>query len=56
MLNPELKMPAMTQYIDGVLARCEGALFPSAFITIACGAVSGSPRTDLFRYDAETAG
>lgn len=40
-LNPELKMPAMTQYIDGTGPLWKGALFPFLFITIACGAVSG---------------
>ncbi|KFD00019.1 carbon starvation CstA family protein [Rahnella aquatilis] len=40
-LNPELKMPALTQYIDGTGPLWKGALFPFLFITIACGAVSG---------------
>jgi len=40
-LNPELKMPALTQYIDGTGPVWKGALFPFLFITIACGAVSG---------------
>ena len=40
-LNPELKMPALTQYIDGSGPVWKGALFPFLFITIACGAVSG---------------
>ena len=40
-LNPELKMPAMTQYIDGTGPLWKRALFPFLFITIACGAVSG---------------
>ena len=40
-LNPELKMPAMTQYVDGTGPLWKGALFPFLFITIACGAVSG---------------
>ncbi|WP_318628311.1 carbon starvation CstA family protein [Proteus mirabilis] len=40
-LNPELKMPAMTQYIDGTGPLWKEALFPFLFITIACGAVSG---------------
>lgn len=38
---PELKMPAVTQYIDGTGPVFSGALFPFLFITIACGAVSG---------------
>ncbi|MDR0806631.1 MAG: carbon starvation protein A [Enterobacteriaceae bacterium] len=40
-LNPELKMPALTQFIDGTGPVWKGALFPFLFITIACGAVSG---------------
>ncbi|PHM39046.1 carbon starvation protein [Xenorhabdus mauleonii] len=40
-LNPELKMPAVTQYIDGSGPVWKGTLFPFLFITIACGAVSG---------------
>ncbi|CAK9883875.1 MAG: Pyruvate/proton symporter BtsT [Candidatus Erwinia impunctatus] len=40
-LNPELKMPAVTKYIDGTGPLWKGALFPFLFITIACGAVSG---------------
>ena len=40
-LNPDLKMPALTQYIDGSGPLWKGALFPFLFITIACGAVSG---------------
>ena len=40
-LNPELKMPAITPYIDGSGPLWKGALFPFLFITIACGAVSG---------------
>ncbi len=38
---PDLKMPAMTKYIDGTGPVFKGALFPFLFITIACGAVSG---------------
>ncbi|MBD2810000.1 carbon starvation protein A [Xenorhabdus sp. Vera] len=40
-LNPELKMPAVTQYMDGTGPVWKGTLFPFLFITIACGAVSG---------------
>ncbi|EKT64950.1 carbon starvation CstA family protein [Providencia burhodogranariea] len=40
-LNPELKMPAVTQYVDGTGPVWKGTLFPFLFITIACGAVSG---------------
>lgn len=38
---PELKMPAMTQFIDGTGPVFKGALYPFLFITIACGAISG---------------
>jgi carbon starvation protein len=40
-LMPELKMPAVTQFVDGTGPVFAGKLFPFAFITIACGAVSG---------------
>jgi carbon starvation protein len=40
-LLPPLKMPSLTRYIDGTGPVFAGALFPFAFITIACGAVSG---------------
>ncbi|AXF78405.1 carbon starvation protein A [Erwinia tracheiphila] len=40
-LNPDLKMPALTQYVNGTGPLWKGALFPFLFITIACGAVSG---------------
>jgi len=38
---PELKMPAMTKFIDGTGPVFAGTLFPFLFITIACGAISG---------------
>ncbi len=38
---PELKMPAVTKFIDGTGPVWSGTLFPFLFITIACGAVSG---------------
>lgn len=38
---PDLKMPALTQFIDGTGPVRKGGLFPFLFITIACGAVSG---------------
>ena len=38
---PDIKMPALTQFIDGSGPVWSGALFPFLFITIACGAVSG---------------
>lgn len=40
-LNPDLKMPAVTPFIDGTGPVWKGTLFPFLFITIACGAVSG---------------
>jgi carbon starvation protein len=40
-LMPPLKMPALTQFVDGTGPVFAGKLFPFAFITIACGAVSG---------------
>jgi carbon starvation protein len=40
-LMPPLKMPAVTQFIDGTGPVFAGKWFPFAFITIACGAVSG---------------
>jgi carbon starvation protein len=39
--HPQLRMPAVTQFIDGSGPIFGGALFPFVFITIACGAVSG---------------
>ncbi len=38
---PQLKMPAITKFIDGTGPVWSGSLFPFLFITIACGAVSG---------------
>ena len=38
---PDLKMPAITKFIDGTGPVWAGSLFPFLFITIACGAVSG---------------
>jgi carbon starvation protein len=40
-LNPELKMPAVTPFVDGTGPIFAGKVFPFAFITIACGAISG---------------
>ena len=34
-------MPALTRFIDGTGPVFAGKLFPFAFITIACGAISG---------------
>jgi carbon starvation protein len=38
---PPLQMPALTRFTDGSGPVFAGALFPFAFITIACGAISG---------------
>lgn len=40
-VNPPLHMPAFTPYIRGGGPIVPGPLYPFAFITIACGAVSG---------------
>ena len=40
-VQPELKMPSITKFIDGTGPVWSGSLFPFLFITIACGAVSG---------------
>lgn len=40
-VQPHVRMPAVTQFIDGSGPVFSGALFPFLFITIACGAVSG---------------
>lgn len=40
-LHPEIKMPALTPFIDGTGPIFGGKLFPFVFITIACGAISG---------------
>ena len=40
-VRPEMKMPAITQFVDGTGPVWAGGLFPFLFITIACGAVSG---------------
>ena len=41
LVHPDLKMPAITRFIDGTGPVFAGTLFPFLFITIACGAVSG---------------
>ncbi|WNG19713.1 carbon starvation CstA family protein [Cystobacter fuscus] len=38
---PDLRMPAITRFVDGTGPVFSGGLFPFLFITIACGAVSG---------------
>jgi carbon starvation protein len=41
LLMPPLKLPALTQFVDGTGPVFAGKVFPFAFITIACGAISG---------------
>lgn len=38
---PDLKMPAVTKFVEGSGPVFAGSLFPFLFITIACGAISG---------------
>lgn len=38
---PDLKMPAISRFVDGSGPVVAGAVFPFCFITIACGAISG---------------
>jgi carbon starvation protein len=40
-MHPSLRMPAFTRFIDGTGPIFAGKVFPFAFITIACGAISG---------------
>ncbi len=40
-IHPDLKMPAITKFVDGTGPIFSGKVFPFVFITIACGAVSG---------------
>jgi len=40
-LLPPLRMPALTAFTDGTGPVFAGKVFPFAFITIACGAISG---------------
>ena len=39
--QPDIRMPAITQFIDGSGPVFGGKVFPFVFITVACGAVSG---------------
>ncbi len=41
LMQPDLKMPAVTQFVDGTGPIFGGKMFPFLFITIACGAISG---------------
>ncbi|HSU54956.1 MAG TPA: carbon starvation CstA family protein, partial [Candidatus Dormibacteraeota bacterium] len=38
---PDLKMPAISQFVDGSGPVVSGKVFPFCFIVIACGAISG---------------
>jgi carbon starvation protein len=40
-LSPDVKMPALTRFVDGTGPIFSGKLFPFLFITLACGAISG---------------
>ena len=40
-LQPDIRMPAFTRFIDGTGPIFSGQLFPFLFITLACGAISG---------------
>src|SRR6266511_180777 len=40
-VNPQLQMPALTQFASGGGPIIPGPLFPFCFVTIACGAISG---------------
>ncbi len=40
-MRPEIRMPALTQFVDGTGPIFAGKIFPFVFITVACGAISG---------------
>ena len=40
-MDPQVRMPALTRFVDGTGPVFGGTLFPFVFITIACGAISG---------------
>jgi carbon starvation protein len=40
-VRPVLAMPALSRFVDGTGPVFSGKIFPFAFITIACGAISG---------------
>jgi carbon starvation protein len=40
-VNPTLKMPALTEFVNGGGPIVPGKVFPFVFITIMCGAISG---------------
>jgi len=60
-LRPTLHMPPITRFADGTGPVFAGTIFPFAFITIACGAVSGfhslissGTTPKLIRHEPET--
>jgi carbon starvation protein len=40
-IRPTIELPALTRFVDGTGPIFAGRVFPFAFITIACGAISG---------------
>jgi len=40
-VNPDVRMPFATQFINGAGPIIPGPVWPYVFITIACGAISG---------------
>jgi carbon starvation protein len=40
-VRPDVKLPALTRFVDGTGPVFAGKVFPFCFITIACGAMSG---------------
>jgi carbon starvation protein len=60
-LRPSLHMPPLTRFADGTGPVFAGKIFPFAFITIACGAISGfhslissGTTPKLIRHETET--
>ena len=52
---PPLQMPALTQFADGGGPIFAGKIFPFAFITIACGAISRLSCAHRVGHDAQAA-
>ncbi len=59
--RPTLNMPPLTRFVDGTGPIFAGTIFPFAFITIACGAISGfhslissGTTPKLIRHEPET--
>ena len=50
---PPIRMPALTQFIDGTGPVFAGKIFPFCFITIACGAISGFHALVSSRHHAQ---